>query len=357
MRAPGAIFGDTGALGNAPLARGLRAARAARAGELRPATRDRRATMTAVPSAETVGGMAATPTVSIVVPAFNQARFLASTLDSVRAQSMTDWECIVVDDGSTDGGAAVAERYVSLDARFALRRQANRGRSHARNTGLDAARGAWVQFLDADDLLDPDKLAKQLAAARADRDVRVVHCDYRELFEGRPPAAERAVRDARASLAALDWHVEPRLSPGNELVDLVVRWASDMIVPCHAFLFDARFFREQAIRFSESLSSAEDWDCWMQVFASHPRTAYVPERLVTYRRHPAATTGDASAVFAGFRQALRGQRARFEGDPLLTRLLLEKERSLHLLALKSRLGLLAPELVARVRRAMRAASR
>jgi glycosyltransferase involved in cell wall biosynthesis len=104
------------------------------------------------------------PLVSIVTPVFNAARWLPETIATVRAQTLADWEQILVDDSSTDGSAAIAEAAAAEDARFRLlRTPCNSGPSVARNLALDAARGRFIAFLDADDLWHPEKLAQSLA--------------------------------------------------------------------------------------------------------------------------------------------------------------------------------------------------
>ena len=91
------------------------------------------------------------PFVSVVVPSYNQAAFLQVCLSGLQGQSDPDWECVVVDDGSTDNSPEIAARFASQDPRFRCLRQANAGVSVARNAGLQAARGEWIAFLDADD--------------------------------------------------------------------------------------------------------------------------------------------------------------------------------------------------------------
>ncbi|MGI4800440.1 MAG: glycosyltransferase family 2 protein [Janthinobacterium lividum] len=105
-----------------------------------------------------------TPAVSVVVPAYNVAGFIGPCLDSVLAQSLLAWECLVVDDGSRDDTAERVTRFT--DPRIRLLRQANGGVSAARNAGLAAARGTAVMFLDGDDLLHPTALARLDAALR-----------------------------------------------------------------------------------------------------------------------------------------------------------------------------------------------
>src|SRR5580700_5420680 len=99
------------------------------------------------------------PLVSIITPVYNAARWLRETLDCVRAQTLTDWEHMLVDDGSTDDSVAVIEAAVREDKRFRLiRTPQNAGPSNARNLALEAARGRYIALLDADDLWLEKKL-------------------------------------------------------------------------------------------------------------------------------------------------------------------------------------------------------
>jgi glycosyltransferase involved in cell wall biosynthesis len=104
--------------------------------------------------------------VSIIIPAFNAGRFLAATLDSCLIQSYPQIEVIVVDDGSNDDTALVADAYCLSDSRVSCLRQPNLGQCAARNLGLAAAKGQWVWFLDSDDLLFPWSVEQLLGLAR-----------------------------------------------------------------------------------------------------------------------------------------------------------------------------------------------
>ena len=95
------------------------------------------------------------PKFSIIIPVYNVAPYLRECLDSVLAQTNADWECICIDDGSTDASATVLEKYASQDARFRVIRQTNGGVAHARQVGLDAAQGEFVGWVDPDDWIEP----------------------------------------------------------------------------------------------------------------------------------------------------------------------------------------------------------
>jgi len=104
--------------------------------------------------------------VSIVVPVYNAAEFLREALDSVLTQTFSDWECVCIDDGSTDNSLKILNEYAVRDTRFKVRHQANAGVSAARNAGLEIAHGEFVAFLDPDDLFHPQCLGIALEAAK-----------------------------------------------------------------------------------------------------------------------------------------------------------------------------------------------
>src|SRR5919199_728512 len=95
------------------------------------------------------------PRVSVVVPIYNVEPYLRSCLDSLAAQTYTDLEVVMVNDGSTDRSAEIADAFSARDPRFRLLEQPNRGLSAARNTGIDAASGEFLAFVDSDDIVAP----------------------------------------------------------------------------------------------------------------------------------------------------------------------------------------------------------
>lgn len=106
------------------------------------------------------------PKVSIIIPVYNVEEYVDECLASVAAQSLTDWEGVIVNDGSTDGSSSVCRQWIAKDSRFRMMENPSpTGLSAARNQGLDSCRGEYVFFLDSDDMLSPDALEKLLQIA------------------------------------------------------------------------------------------------------------------------------------------------------------------------------------------------
>lgn len=119
------------------------------------------------------------PTVSVVIPCYDQASFLGEAVESVLAQTFTDWEIVIVDDGSPDDTATVAHDLIArnLDHRIRLVRQANAGLARARNAGIEVARGRYILPLDADDMLDPRMLAATVEVLETRPDIAIAYTD------------------------------------------------------------------------------------------------------------------------------------------------------------------------------------
>ena len=104
------------------------------------------------------------PLVSVITPTYNTEAFISETIDSVRAQSYTNWELVIVDDGSSDRTVAILKEYAAVDDRIKIHvLETNSGAAVARNTAIKNASGSYIAFLDADDLWKPEKLTKQIA--------------------------------------------------------------------------------------------------------------------------------------------------------------------------------------------------
>jgi glycosyltransferase involved in cell wall biosynthesis len=137
-----------------------------------------------------------TPLISCIVPAFNAERYLGEALDSILAQTWRPIEVIVVDDGSADDTAQVAKRY---GERITYICQANAGPAAARNRGLDAATGAYVAFLDADDVWHEEKLSRQMARFDARPELELCLAHIQNFWEPEFKDEEDRLRDHRFS--------------------------------------------------------------------------------------------------------------------------------------------------------------
>jgi len=212
--------------------------------------------------------MSGPPRVRVVIPTFNNARFVAEAIQSVLDQSVADLEIVVVDDGSTDATREVVGGIA--DRRVAYRRQENQGPSAARNNALRDATNELVAFLDADDLWLPDKLARQLALVDASPTVGLVHGAYIVVDEQR--------RELRRRLGpGLSGRVADRLAVEN----LVSGSATTALV--------RRAVLDEVGLFDESLRGGEDWDLWFRI-ARVAELAYVPEPIAKVRLHSTNST-------------------------------------------------------------------
>jgi len=109
--------------------------------------------------------------ISVIVPVYNVETYLEECLDSIQNQTYTDFEVLLVNDGSTDGSQAICERYCQADKRFRLMNQTNQGQSVARNTGVTASRGEFIAFVDSDDIILPNYLETLMNYMSGDVDI------------------------------------------------------------------------------------------------------------------------------------------------------------------------------------------
>jgi glycosyltransferase involved in cell wall biosynthesis len=227
--------------------------------------------------------------VSVVIPCYNQARFLGEAIESVLAQRYTNLEIVVVDDGSTDKTSEVVSRYEEVR----LIRQENRGQANARNRGLTEAGGDYVVFLNSDDRL----LAKALEVG------------VREL-EANPKCAfvcghYRVVDAEGASLA-----VPPRPEVGRDHYLSLLR---EDYITMPACVMYRRWVFEEVGRFDSSVDAAADWDLHLRIARRFP-VHYHGELVAEYRQHDANTTTDSALKFRSTLAVLRSQREHLKGN-------------------------------------------
>ena len=225
------------------------------------------------------------PTVSIVVPCYNYAHHLAETLHSVKNQHMDDWECIIVDDGSTDGTAEVAALFTDSDSRFRYYYQANRGISAARNTGINNASGDFIQFLDADDLISADKLSIQKAFLQNHPEVDVSYTDAFYFYSDTPEKRYRSFyfdRMGRRHVGMDEWIPQIDAAGTTLLAQLAIR----NIAPINCMLTRKKLI-DRINGFDESYGFMEDWDFWLRCAFEGARFTFLDEQdaYVNIRMH------------------------------------------------------------------------
>lgn len=255
------------------------------------------------------------PEISVIIPCYNQAEYLTESVQSVLQQTFTDWECIIVNDGSTDQTQSLALSFAGSDSRIRCVSQPNRGLAAARNRGLDEATGRYIQFLDADDWIAATKFELQLALMKTTPDLSLSYCDY-----------ESHIDDPKRSMLHRE-RISPHLDPNKALLDLASKWENELSIPAHCFLFDAGFFTERRIRFDTTLPNHEDWDCWMQILATDPLILHVPDMLATYRYRPDSMAANLRVMRRGFIRAVSKQKRAFRENEEMYKVLCEKLRS------------------------------
>lgn len=198
-----------------------------------------------------------TPKVTVVIPLYNTQRYIAETLQSIAAQSFSDYEVVVVNDASTDNGPAIVERAMRHDKRIRMVTQENRGLAGARNSGIRHARGTYIALLDADDLWHPEKLALHVAHLDSNLTIgvsfspsRFIDDDGNDLGFGQRPRLTGIMLE----------EIFCRNPVGNGSTPMIRRSALDDI----EFTMNAP---EGARRcwFDESFRQSEDIECWSRM--------------------------------------------------------------------------------------------
>ncbi|WP_412051287.1 glycosyltransferase family 2 protein [Hoeflea sp. Naph1] len=205
--------------------------------------------------------------VTVVIPAYNAARTIASTLESVIAQTHTNWEAVVVDDHSSDETRAIVEGFAARDSRIRLLAlEKNNGAPAApRNRGLESASSPWVAFLDSDDLWHPQKLELQLEALSATGET--FSCT--------------AMRDFADGASVVDTDV---LTP---VQTHLIAFANHRIkgrIPASSVVVSTELARRFPFEEDRSYKAVEDYHCWLRILHSGVRCLKLDAPLLNYRR-------------------------------------------------------------------------
>jgi glycosyltransferase involved in cell wall biosynthesis len=233
--------------------------------------------------------------VSVIMPAYNVAPYIGPAIESVLAQTEQDWEILVVDDGSTDESASIAEQYAARDSRVRLLRQANGGISAARNRALRESTGAFIAILDSDDLWDPRYLEAQLGILRRHPEVDVVTGNGRFLggrYHGQP---------------ARPWP-DPRPQP-------TLRHMLEDETSIFIMSVLRRRVYETIGGFDETLRTNEDYDFWLRAAAAGFRFRRNDEPLGHYRRRDDSMSASDLRMLTGIIRVYTKLRPHLAGHP------------------------------------------
>ena len=223
--------------------------------------------------------MLQTMKVSVIIPCYNQAAFIPKAIASLQAQTLAAWECVVVDDGSTDNTAEVVNNIALKEPRVRLVQKTNGGSASARDMGLQQAQGEFIQFLDADDTIASNKLEKQVQLMeREDLDI----CNTASCSE-----------DSQGKRS-------PSRAVQLSMYKILVRWGLGASVPIHSFLYRRDFIRRNALKFQSACRFREDWRWHILCFSAQPKQALLPDLCgAIYYQNEQGKTGSYIKMQAG----------------------------------------------------------
>jgi glycosyltransferase involved in cell wall biosynthesis len=209
--------------------------------------------------------MTNTPLVSVIVPCYNQGQYLAEALDSVLAQTYTNWECIIVNDGSTDSETEpVAQSYVAKDKRFKYLKQENGGVSAARNAGLDICQGEYIRFLDADDWIGIELLRLSIS-----------HCGKQTLVLSQIQSFHQLTKNITP-------HYYKLILSDLTFENVLMNFGETFDIPIHCASISADLLN--GFKFNTTLHAGEDWVMWLHIFKQDPKITIIDQPLVWYRK-------------------------------------------------------------------------
>ena len=213
--------------------------------------------------------MSQSPLVSCVMSVFNGKRYLADAVESILSQTFTDFEFVVIDDGSTDTSPRLLERYAAADSRLRLTRRPNTGLTRALNEGLRLARGEFVARMDGDDVAERTRFERQVAFLRQHADCVAVGCALQLLDPDGAPLAEQRPPTTHEAIVA-------RLLQGEGAVP-------------HPSAMIRRSALLAVGGYREDFPAAQDLDLWLRL-SEFGRLANLGEILLRYRLHADSVT-------------------------------------------------------------------
>jgi glycosyltransferase involved in cell wall biosynthesis len=215
------------------------------------------------------------PLVSVIMPAYNTEKFIGESIQSVIDQTYANWELLVVDDGSTDKTADVIRSYAARDSRVKYLSQNNGGPGKARNTAIAESNGTLIAFLDADDLWLPEKLERQLQALET-TNADVIYSNGLIIYE------------LGANPGRTDFPIVAGTTEGRKMLDILLLQNR---IPVQSVMVRTEAFRNAGSSTeSPEFRGCEDYELWLRLAAHGALFHGISEKLIKYRRHPAAMT-------------------------------------------------------------------
>lgn len=227
--------------------------------------------------------------VSIIIPCYNQAQYLEKCLQSVLEQTYSNWECIIVNDGSIDNTEQIALKWSKIDSRFIYIKKDNGGLSSARNKGLENVKGNYIQFLDSDDILDNRKLELSIIQLylEENKEKNIVITNFKMFADNHNISS---IPYCELSMELFNFR------------SVLLRWESVFSIPIHCGFFHIDLYND--FRFPEELKAKEDWIMWMYLFQKGAKVCFIDEPLVYYRSHQKNMTNDAKHMLENHIKAI-----------------------------------------------------
>ncbi len=223
------------------------------------------------------------PSVSVVIPSYNYARFLRKAVESLQAQSFSNWEVIIVDDGSTDDTDKVVADLLKEEQRIVYLWQQNSGTSAAKNAGIRLARGEYILFLDADDLLTANKLAAHLEHFSNNPHIDISYSRFRYFQDG----DEHRLFTKLDLSSEKEWVVE--IDGRYDVALPVFLRGNNMVI--HAAMV-RKSLVDRVGDFDTGMRALEDWDYWLRCLLRGAHIAFLdnPQVLALTRVHRSSAT-------------------------------------------------------------------
>lgn len=188
--------------------------------------------------------------VSIITPCYNAATYIEATILSIQQQTLADWELLVIDDGSTDNSADIVRYMAKDDNRIKLIQKENGGTASARKLGLELARGEYIQFLDADDRIENNKLEQQIILMEREQ----LDLSYTDWCFISPSGKQSSIRGLNCNLFRL-----------------LTFWGTFGTLPIHSFVYRHAYLKKHNITIPTQVKEREDWDFHIEVYSANPQ--------------------------------------------------------------------------------------